>query len=83
MIRLCFFARFREKLGTSAEDFPLDSAVPVSEVVARLAGRGGPWLELFDCPRGVMVAINQQMGTLDSVVAPGDELALFPPVTGG
>ena len=83
MIRLCFFARFREKLGVSEENFPLDNVILVEALLSTLARRGDHWQDLFDCPKGVLVAINQQMATFASEVRPGDEVALFPPVTGG
>ncbi|HEX5276507.1 MAG TPA: molybdopterin converting factor subunit 1 [Fluviicoccus sp.] len=83
MIKLCFFARFREKLGIGEESLPLELPMTVSALMSQLAGRGGAWQEIFDCPRGIMVAINQEMATVDSLIHDGDEVALFPPVTGG
>ncbi|RZU45214.1 molybdopterin synthase subunit MoaD [Fluviicoccus keumensis] len=83
MIKLCFFARFREKLGVAEESLPLEQPTTVSALMSQLAGRGGAWQEIFDCPRGIMVAINQDMATVDSLIHDGDEVALFPPVTGG
>ncbi|HEX5359655.1 MAG TPA: molybdopterin converting factor subunit 1 [Fluviicoccus sp.] len=83
MIKLCFFARFREKLGVAEEMLALQQPLTVSALMAQLAGRGGAWQEIFDCPRGIMVAINQDMATVDSLIHDGDEVALFPPVTGG
>ena len=83
MIKLCFFARFREKLGTTEESMALDGAMSVTALMSLLAARGGAWQEVFDSPRGIMVAINQEMATPDSTIHDGDEVALFPPVTGG
>lgn len=83
MIKLCFFARFREKLGTAEESMTLEGPMTVTALMSLLSGRGGAWQEVFDCPRGIMVAINQEMATLESTIHDGDEVALFPPVTGG
>lgn len=83
MIKLCFFARFREKLGVAEESLDVATPLTVAALMSLLADRGGAWQELFDCPRGVMIAVNQAMGSGDSVVHDGDEVALFPPVTGG
>jgi molybdopterin synthase sulfur carrier subunit len=52
-------------------------------LLAQLAQRGSKWHELFDNPTGVLVAINQEMATLDNIIKQGDEVAFFPPVTGG
>ncbi len=82
-ITLCFFAKFREKLATQHESYTLPKSCEVKELLQQLAQRGGVWQELFDCPKGVLVAINQDMASLDSLVNDGDEVAFFPPVTGG
>lgn len=83
MITVLFFARFREKLGCEREQRELPATATVQCLLDELAGRGGPWQELFGCERGVLVAVNQAMATRASTVADGDEIALFPPVTGG
>lgn len=84
MITILYFARFRERLGRDREALALPSgAVTVQQVLDGLAARGGAWEELLGCERGVLVAVNQQMAGRATVLAAGDELALFPPVTGG
>ena len=82
-ISLCFFARFREQLGVQQELYTLPKECNGHELLAQLAQRGNKWHELFDNPTGVLVAINQEMATLDSIIKQGDEVAFFPPVTGG
>lgn len=82
-INLCFFARFREQLGVQQELYTLPKECNSHELLAQLAQRGNKWHELFDNPTGVLVAINQEMATLDHVIRHGDEVAFFPPVTGG
>ena len=82
-IKLCFFARFREKLAMGEETYMLAASCPVSELIKQLAARGEVWSSLFDGSQNVLVAINQEMATLASVVTDGDEVAFFPPVTGG
>ncbi len=82
-ITLCFFAKFREKLGTQHELYTLPKSCEIKELLQQLAQRGDVWQELFDYPKGVLVAINQEMASLDSLINDGDEVAFFPPVTGG
>ena len=85
MITVLYFARFREKLGLASEAMALpdDRDSTVQTVLDMLAARGGLWQELFAGERGVMAAINQEMAARDSVVLDDDEIAIFPPVTGG
>jgi len=83
MITLCFFARYRERLGVTQEQLAVDTPLTVSQLLEHLAGRGGAWREIFECPRGVMVAINQEMASSESRIDDGAEVAVFPPVTGG
>lgn len=83
MITVLYFARFREKLGLEREELPLPASATAQELLDFLAARGGTWQELFGCERGVLVAINQAMATRESAIADGDEIAVFPPVTGG
>lgn len=85
MITILYFARFREKLGLDRETmvFPADDAASVQTVLDQLTGRGGLWAELLGGDRGVLVAVNQEMANRDSSISDGDEVAIFPPVTGG
>jgi molybdopterin converting factor subunit 1 len=82
-ITICYFARFREKLACKEERYHLTEQVTVEQLLQQLATRGGVWFELFDCPQGVLVAINQEMTPLSASISAGDEVAFFPPVTGG
>ena len=83
MITVLYFARFREKLGLDREEVTLPPGATVQTLLDLLASRGGQWQELFGCERGVLVAVNQAMATRECSLADGDELAVFPPVTGG
>jgi len=82
MISLQFFARYREQLGCSAEQLAWDGELrTLEDVRQRLLARGEPWQVLAESR--IMCARNQEMCALDSAIADGDELAFFPPVTGG
>jgi molybdopterin synthase sulfur carrier subunit len=85
MITILYFARFREKLGLDREELALpgNADATVQTVLDLLVARGGVWQEQLGCERGVLVAINQEMAARESSVYEGDELAVFPPVTGG
>lgn len=83
MITILYFAKFREKLGLDQESLALpEKEVSVQDILDQLAARGGIWQELLDCDQ-VMVAINQELVSRGTSVYEDDELAVFPPVTGG
>jgi molybdopterin synthase sulfur carrier subunit len=84
MITVLYFARLRETLGKSSERIALPPAVrDVEGVRALLVARGGEWEQELAPSRPVRAAVNQAMAQGDTQVADGDEVAFFPPVTGG
>jgi sulfur-carrier protein len=83
MIRVLYFASLREAVGTDAEELPAAHAGSVAAIRALLRARGGAWAAALAEDRRVLAAVNQQMARPETPVADGDELAFFPPVTGG
>lgn len=84
MVTLLYFASLRESLGTSREQLALPSGnATVSSLIDELRSRDSRWTEAFAPGKTWRVAVNQQMATLATPVKPGDEVAFFPPVTGG
>jgi molybdopterin synthase sulfur carrier subunit len=83
-IKVLFFANLREQLGTGVEvvDLP-DSASTVAGLRLHLMRRGGPWQQVLGDMKVVRVAVNQDMAAAGAPLNPGDEVAFFPPVTGG
>lgn len=77
-----YFARLREELGTDSETLPCGGETTAGDLLARLADRGGAWRQLSGT-QPVMIAVNQAMAKPATPVWPGDEVAFFPPVTGG
>jgi molybdopterin synthase sulfur carrier subunit len=84
MITILYFARLREALGTGREAFALPTGVAdVGGLRQTLLSRGGAWAEAFDEGRRIRAAVNQEMASDSTAVRDGDEVAFFPPVTGG
>lgn len=83
-IKVLFFANLREKVGTAGElvDIP-DSASTVAGLRLHLMKRGGAWHDVLADMKVVRVAVNQDMAAANAPLNPGDEVAFFPPVTGG
>ena len=84
MITVLYFASLRDAVGLSREQLPLPGqGATVSSIVDALCSREAPWSVAFGPGRTWRVAVNQQMASLATPVKPGDEVAFFPPVTGG
>lgn len=84
MITVLYFARLREALGVSSERIALPQGVRSLDALrAYLAARGGVWAEELAAGRTLRAAVNQNMARGDEPIADGDEVAFFPPVTGG
>lgn len=83
-ITVLYFARLREAFGVSTEQIELPQAVAdISSLTSWLRERGGAWEAELAETRTVRAAVNQNMASGDTAVKDGDEIAFFPPVTGG
>lgn len=80
-VRVLYFAGIRDALGCDAETWPLEKACSAHELRAALAAR--PGYGALMTHRNLRCAVNQAMSAWDAQVQPGDEVAFFPPVTGG
>jgi molybdopterin synthase sulfur carrier subunit len=76
-IRILYFARLREEMGIAQE------AGNVKGLRARLAARGGASAAALAPGKAVRCSVNQDIARDDTPVKAGDEIAFFPPVTGG
>ncbi|MCB2261790.1 MAG: molybdopterin converting factor subunit 1 [Candidatus Thiosymbion ectosymbiont of Robbea hypermnestra] len=84
MIRLLYFARLREQLDTPGEEIaPTADLATVGDILALLRRRGGVWSERLAEEAPVLAAVNQETARPETPVVDGDEVAFFPPVTGG
>jgi molybdopterin synthase sulfur carrier subunit len=84
MVTILYFARLRESLGKTSEELELPAAIrDIAALRQHLAARGGPWAAELGAGRNVRAAVNQTMARGDEPVKNGDEVAFFPPVTGG
>ena len=83
-VKILFFAGLREQLGISGEEIELPADVTsVAGLRSHLMQRGGAWQSAFADKKLVRIAVNQEMVSPVSPIKPGDEIAFFPPVTGG
>ncbi|UTV26846.1 molybdopterin synthase sulfur carrier subunit [Photobacterium atrarenae] len=81
MIKVLFFAQVKELVGV--EQLEVGAEFSTAEALrAHLASRGDKWQLALE-PGKLLVAVNQTICSLDSGLNDGDEVAFFPPVTGG
>ena len=83
-MKLLYFAWLKTKTGVAEEDLsPPAEVTTVAALIDWLRGRGPVYASALADDRAVKVAVNQVFARADDAVGPGDEVALFPPVTGG
>ena len=83
-VKVLYLASLREQLGKPGEDLEISSAVStVAGLRTLLMARGGAWQSALAQGKALRVAVNQEMAQPATPVKPGDEVAFFPPVTGG
>ncbi len=83
-MKLLYFAWLKTKTGVAEEDLtPPPEVTTVAELLTWLRGRGPGHAEALADLTALKVAVNQEYAHPDDPVRPGDEIALFPPVTGG
>jgi sulfur-carrier protein len=83
-LTILYFAWLRERTGMAREDIALPVGVgTVAALIDHLAERSRGHEAAFQNRQTVRVAINQEFADLAAPVHPGDEVAFFPPVTGG
>jgi sulfur-carrier protein len=84
MLRILYFAWLRERTGQAEETIPVpDGVATVGALLAWLRARDPAGASAFANPALIRAAVNQAFAQPDTPVAAGDEVAFFPPVTGG
>jgi molybdopterin synthase sulfur carrier subunit len=84
MADILYFASLAETLGMKSEQIELSvNCKTVDELVKLLIARGEPFAGAFGSSTRILVAINQEMSEPAADIINTDEVAFFPPVTGG
>jgi molybdopterin synthase sulfur carrier subunit len=83
-LTVLYFAWLRERTGTAQESVtPPADITTVGALIAWLVERGPGFASAFANRRAVRCAVNQEFADPATHIGPGDEVAFFPPVTGG
>jgi molybdopterin synthase sulfur carrier subunit len=81
-VTLLYFAWVRQKIGKSEEQM-MAPVGDVAALIAHLKSLGPNYADAFADLSRIRVAVNQHHAGLDMTIGPDDEVAFFPPVTGG
>ncbi len=82
MIKILFFARLREQLSTEVLQFEVSENLTTELIRQQLAKKDPLWTKVMAAD-SLLVAVNQEVTDWSHQVNDGDEVAFFPPVTGG
>ena len=83
MLKINYFASVREQTGIGSENLELPPGIRTTgELADYLAARGDNW-EVLRSPSDLLVAVNQAICSRDQQLGADDEVAFFPPMTGG
>jgi molybdopterin converting factor subunit 1 len=80
LLRILFFASYRELLGSGEMSLDLQAPATVSDLLREIRARGEPYASL---PVSPVVAVNREFASLETSLVEGDEVAFVPPVAGG
>lgn len=75
-IKVKYFASLREEIGRSGDDLTISEPLTAMQVWQQATGREA-------LSANLLIALNQEYISGDELVSDGDEVAFFPPVTGG
>ena len=82
MIKVLFFARYREQLGCSELQLDEEAGNSIESLRQLLSAKGERWADVMNNPT-TLVSLNQTVVANSASISAGDEIAFFPPVTGG
>lgn len=81
-MKVLFFAGLKDQLGQESLDWPLAKKTTLGELLELLKSQGPIWQQVLG-QGSVLMAVNQQMARANTLLNDSDEVAFFPPVTGG
>jgi molybdopterin synthase sulfur carrier subunit len=82
MIKVVFFAALREQLACSELTLSTENISTIADVKQQLSTKDAHWQQVFS-NSSLLSAVNHDMVDNSYLVSSGDEVAFFPPVTGG
>jgi molybdopterin converting factor subunit 1 len=83
-MQVLYFGWVKSRIGIGKEELsPPPEVTNVASLIDWLKGRSDRYANAFEDSAALRVAINQEIASLDAAIVDGDEVAVFPPMTGG
>lgn len=83
-MQVLYFGWVKSRIGIGKEDLsPPPEVASVADLIDWLKAKGGGYANAFEDISALRVAVNQEIAPLDAAISASDEVALFPPMTGG
>lgn len=83
-MQVLYFGWVKSRIGIGREELsPPPEVTNVASLIDWLKGRGDRYANAFEDSTALRVAVNQEIAPLDAAITDGDEVAVFPPMTGG
>ena len=83
-MQVLYFGWVRSRIGMGKEELsPPQEVANVADLIDWLKAKGGGYANAFEDSSALRVAVNQEIAPLDTAISDADEVALFPPMTGG
>lgn len=84
MMQVLYFGWVRSRIGIGKEELsPPADVGSVGELIDWLKAKGGGYADAFGDTSALRVAVNQEISQMDAAITNADEVAVFPPMTGG
>ena len=82
-MKILYFANLKQTIGKSEETIKIKGKIKIKEIINQLKQKNNLYKKAFENTKNLKCAINCEYADFDRFVTDGDEVAFFPPVTGG
>ena len=83
-MNILYFSWIKDKLGKAKENITVDQNIKsVAELITFLESKDETYKEVFKDMSSIRVSINMETANMDDPISINDEIAFFPPMTGG
>ncbi len=82
-MKILYFANIKQEIGISEENIIIENKISIFELIELLKKRGLKYKNVFSDVKNIKCSVNCIFSNFDTMIENEDEIAFFPPVTGG